>query len=351
MNTESFEIDFINVDSGEKSGDAITFRYGDFADPMKQNVIVIDGGALKTVEILVEHIKNRYGTTYVDLVVCTHPDGDHASGLRVVLKELNVGKLWVHRPWEHSEAIRDLFQDGRLTDNSLSEKLRNAYAFAHELEEIAIEKGIKIEEPFEGQIFGYGEIRVLGPSKDFYRELIPDFVRSPEAKESVFSRAFGVVKEAVTNWVDETFEIETLDESGETSAENNSSAVLLVTLNDRRYLFTGDSGIPALKNVIDYARSCEIDLSQLTWLQAPHHGSRRNVSPSVLNEIKAPVVFISAAADSEKHPSKKVVNAFIRRGSRVFSTEGKNIWHQRNAPTRPDYGPIESLPFNYKVPE
>ena len=48
----------------------------------------------------------------------------------------------MHRPWEHSEEIRHLFVDGRITDNSLSVRLKDAYNYAYECEEIANDRNI-----------------------------------------------------------------------------------------------------------------------------------------------------------------------------------------------------------------
>jgi len=350
MLTSSLEIDFLDVNSGEKSGDAIAFRYGDFSNAATQKVVVIDGGTLDSGQRLVTMIKEVYNTTKVDLVICTHPDGDHASGLREILNELTVGELWLHKPWDHSEHIHDLFDDGRITPDSLDERLREAYDFAHQLEIIATEKGVAIREPFAGREFDNGVIRVLGPTIDYYRELIPDFTKSPEAAKSLMEKAYSGIKKAIA-WIRETIEGELLDESGVTSAENNSSAVVMLMFQEHRYLFTGDAGIEGLKKVIEYASSEQIDLKNLKFLQVPHHGSKRNVSPTVLNEIKCLTAYISAAKDSEKHPSRKVINALTRRKSEVYSTEGKNLLYSINGIGRIGYGPITAHPFYNEVQE
>jgi beta-lactamase superfamily II metal-dependent hydrolase len=100
------EIDFLPVGNGEKSGDAIALRFGNlFGKRSGQIVMVIDGGTLESGAALVEHIKSFYGTSTVDIVLSTHPDADHASGLSVVLEELVVGQVWMHRPWEHCSEI------------------------------------------------------------------------------------------------------------------------------------------------------------------------------------------------------------------------------------------------------
>lgn len=328
---ESLQIDFLAVNSGEKSGDAFAFRYGDFSSRSSQKVVVIDGGTLQSGKDLVELINNQYGTNHVDLVICTHPDADHASGLREVMLNCTVSELWLHRPWEHSEHICHLFHDGRITDNSLSERLKEAYNFAHELEQIAEKNGTVIREPFAGRKFDNGVIQVLGPTTEYYRDLVPNFARSPELKESALLRAVKTFAEKAINWIAETLSLETLDETGDTSAENLSSAVVLLNFNQEKFLFTGDAGMQSLHNVLTYCSEVGIDISSITLMQAPHHGSKRNISPSILDAIKCQIALISASKESPKHPSKKVINAYIRRGSKVYSTEGQNLMFDRNA--------------------
>lgn len=344
---EALQIDFLAVNSGEKSGDAIAFRYGDFSRRDSQTVVVIDGGTLESGNELIQLINTHYGTNHIDLVICTHPDADHASGLRQVLNNCSVGELWLHKLWEHSEHICHLFRDGRITDNSLSERLKDAYNFAHELQQIAESKGIDVREPFAGRELDNGVIQVLGPDIDYYRDLLPDFARTPELKESALMKAFSRLQEKAINWIDETFAIETLDDTGETSAENLSSAIILLSFQGEKFLFTGDAGMESLHRVIDYARANGIDLSNVSFMQAPHHGSKRNISPAILNAIRSDTVFISASKESDKHPSKKVINAFIRRGAKVFSTEGIGICHHRNAPR--GWGAATAHEFYYQV--
>jgi beta-lactamase superfamily II metal-dependent hydrolase len=345
---ESLQIDFLAVNSGEKSGDAIVFRYGDFSRRELYKVVVIDGGTMQSGSDIVEHLRVHYNTDYVDLVVCTHPDADHASGLRHVLKKCTVGELWLHKPWDHSEYICHLFHDGRITDTSLSARLQDEYNYAYELMQIAEAKGIDIREPFAGRDFDNGIIQVLGPDIDYYRELIPNFTKSPQQKDNALMKAFTSLTESVKNWLDETFDIETLDDTGETSSENLSSAVLLLTLNGEKFLFTGDAGMESLHNVLAYCAANGIDLSHIRFMQAPHHGSKRNISPAILNAIRCDNAFISASKESDKHPSKKVINAFIRRGAAVFSTEGNGLCHQVNA-TRTNWGAAPAHSFYYQV--
>ncbi|KKM67587.1 hypothetical protein LCGC14_1469570 [marine sediment metagenome] len=144
-----YEIDFLPVGEGERSGDAIALRFGDLhGDRTEQFVMVVDGGTKKSGEKLIEHVKKHYSTDAVDLVISTHPDNDHISGLTAVLEELTVGRLWMHLPWNHSTDFRALFKDKRFTSIGLKERIRKALDAASEVEEIAKKKGIPIDEPF-----------------------------------------------------------------------------------------------------------------------------------------------------------------------------------------------------------
>ena len=90
----SYEIDYLAVGEGEKSADAICLRYGNFNGTRReQTVITIDGGTRESGDALVEHIKKYYGTNIVDIAILSHPDADHASGMRQVLESLTVNQV------------------------------------------------------------------------------------------------------------------------------------------------------------------------------------------------------------------------------------------------------------------
>ena len=365
-----YEVDFLPVGNGEKSGDAIAVRFGDLNGRRDQQfVMVIDGGTQESGQSLVDHIIKYYGTKHVDLVVNTHPDADHASGLSVVLDQLRVGRLWMHRPWDHSDRICHMFNDGRITHGGLSARLQAELEHARYLEKQAKRKGIPVDEPFAGLSLSNigGTVSVLGPTQQYYEALLTDFRSTPEKKEAYslaasLMRSFQEGAVALAQRVMESFGVETLEEPADdaTSAENNSSAILLIQIDGRQLLFTGDAGVPALERADDWAEWSGIALTECGFTQVPHHGSRRNVGPSILDRIVGPrrdvdvpdkVAFVSASKDAPKHPSRKVTNAYRRRGARVLTTEGVSKWHHSpDAPFRADYTAAEPVPF-YSVVE
>lgn len=349
-----YEIDFIPVGEGTKNGDAIAMR---ITEKGKTEVYVIDGGTQESGKALVQHVTDYYRTKQIDYLISTHPDMDHISGLKVILEELEIGELWMHKPWDHaSHIIKDIL-DGRVTQNSLIKRIKSSVRMAKEIEKIATEKNIKIYEPVQGCRIG-SYFHVLSPSKKWYIELLKNFNKIPPTKSNPMleNKAFA----SNTGSAYEDWETETLREDGETSARNESSVVLLGTLpNNYRVLFTGDAGREALTKAYNYALTLGTDLTQCQFIQIPHHGSRRNVSPNLLNKLLGPILpenspaqkiaFVNTSKGAPDHPKKSVVNAFIRRGVNVVATKGNTICHRSGYPKRPGWEPASPLGLSQNV--
>jgi len=322
-----YEIDFLPVGDRESGGDAITLRYGDFSDPQKQYVIVIDGGTKESGKKIVEHIKKYYGTTFVNLVVATHLHQDHISGLIEVLENLEVGKLAMHLPWSYTKEIKKMTK----TESSIKKletKLEKSINTISTLEDLATEKKIEIIEPFCGDYLLDDNFLVLNPSEDYYKNLLANFESTPEVKkEHNLPDDVATFAKSAIEWVEESLHRETLsDDYEDTTPENNSSLVLLFKINEKRFLFTGDAGKDALNKVIKYSKVVYEDLKNIDFLDVPHHGSKRNLGPSILNHLKPQKAYISCPkAGDPKHPSRKVKNALIRRGCDVFTTKGNTL--------------------------
>jgi beta-lactamase superfamily II metal-dependent hydrolase len=359
-NDVGYEIDFIKVGDGERSGDAIAVRVG--SDATGYKVMVVDGGNKDSGQELVDHIKAHYGTSHVDYLVNTHPDADHASGLEVVLGGLTVGEVWVHQPWHYPDAIVHWFKDGRITVTSLAERLQDAMYHAYRVEELAKQKGIPVREPYQGARIGE-YFWVASPSREWYFEILAHFDKTPEAKTKppatgLLAKAASLAEKALA-WIDEHWNIETLKDDVATSWDNESSVVLYGYVSGHAILLTGDAGIQALTRTATYLESFNINLpSTLHFVQVPHHGSRHNVGPSILNRILGPkmlfdsasmkTAFVSAGPKSTTHPRRVVTNSFLRRGAKVFTNKEMNIRHHFQMPPR-QWGPIQPLPFYDKV--
>lgn len=332
-----FEIDFLDVET-DCSGDAITIRYEIGG---QQTIHVVDGGFQVTGDAVIKHLEGHYGATRVEHVVATHCDRDHAGGLRTVLAELEVGTLWMLRPWEYAEELLPRFPTYTSADR-LRSRLRSIYSNLVALENIALERGIPIQDPFQGADIGV--FKVLAPSRELYLDLIVESDKTPESIEESAATpadrvAFtlrAILKKAVellrAAWGEETFSTEG------TSAENEMSVVQFARLNEQVIVLTGDSGLRGLSQAADYAPTAGLALPGVNRFQIPHHGSRRNVSTELLDRwlgsrleampaagSETFTAIVSSAKADNAHPRKAVVRAFMHRGAKVIQTESATI--------------------------
>ena len=341
-----YEVDFLPVESdgesGSKCGDAIAIRFT-YEGEGREAVVVIDGGYGDMGTSLVEHVKKYYDTSTIDLVISTHPDADHINGLVTVLEQADVRKLMVHRPRNHVRSLAEF---------SNIEKLDELIKTAENL-------SIPIIEPFEGaQEFG-GQLTVCGPTEDYYVELLTQYLEEERTGKASARRSSG---SPVWSAIGRKFErmlsmipIETLSNDVETGPRNNMSVITHLKADGHNLLLTGDAGIPALDAAADFYESTVglISAEPFTLFQVPHHGSRRNAGPDLLDRLLgernasfgSTVAIISSAEKCKDHPSPKVINALNRRDAIVAATEGKTLTHWNDAPDRPGWGPVAPLRY------
>ncbi|MDF1594181.1 MAG: MBL fold metallo-hydrolase [Desulfobacterales bacterium] len=348
-----FEIDFLRVEA-KKSGDAIPLRY---SVDGKTRIHITDGGFQDTGDKIIEHINKYYDSpAYIDAIVVTHPDGDHAGGLRKLFEEYEVAALWMLRPWLYADLLIDSFSRFTSVEN-LIKRLKELYPNLAALEELAKEHMVPIYEPFQGSIIGH--FRVMAPSKIRYLDLIVESDKTPEptkAEQLSFAHAAGRVVGKVITFIRAVWAQETFPEE-DTSAENNMSIVQYANLCGERILLTGDAGRAALQEAADYAPYVGLTLPGIDRIQIPHHGSRHNVSTEILDRWLGPrlrskpegddynfTAIVSAAKVDEDHPRKSVVRAFIHRGGKVITTEDGDTRLGHNAPKR-DWGPAKAVPY------
>jgi Predicted hydrolase (metallo-beta-lactamase superfamily) len=214
MTYTAYELEFLPVGNGERSGDAIVGRF--ILDDGSWRTLVVDGGTKESGHAIVEHVRGHYGTNRINDVVNTHPDADHASGLRVVLEQMDVDALWMHHPWDHSFDIRHAFDDARLTGIGLASRMRSALVCAHELHELAEARGILRIEPFFGAQIG--PFTVLSPTLPNHQALLPHFRCTPEPaqKPKAQSGTLGDYLKDIFSQTAENWSIETLSEGGQT---------------------------------------------------------------------------------------------------------------------------------------
>lgn len=337
----------------KRAGDAIPLRYS--IDGVTR-IHVTDGGFQATGDLVVKHINKYYGAPkFIDAVIVTHPDGDHAGGLRKLFDEYEIGELWMLRPWLYADELIDRFSRFTSSDN-LAKRLKEIYPNLAALEELAEANGVKILAPFQGA--NIGKFNVLAPSKARYLDLVVESEKTPEAtkleEQTLAEAAGGFIKKAI-NLIKSAWGHEYFPED-DTSPENNMSVIQYAYLCDKKILLTGDAGRAALNEAADYAPYVGLQLPGIDRMQVPHHGSRHNVSTEVLDrwlgtkldsqsDSGSFTAIVSAAKEDKDHPRKSVVRAFIHRGAKIISTEGGDKRTSHNAPEREGW--VAATPLQY----
>lgn len=356
-----FEIDFLPVGNGEDSGDAICMRWGYGLNTIspEQFVMVVDGGYSETGEEVLKHIKKFYFMDgllpiNVDMVISTHPHQDHISGIKPILEGANKVKwLIMHTPWHHDGLKAWFDSNGKLKETTIHNKLKAGLSDALDLETQAKTNGAMVIEafsPWASKEFCGCSFDILSPSKQFYEALLPDFNATPGHGFVDRGKRLKPTGRRVASFFCP------LDSNGETSAENETSIVLLIKIipKDRYVLLTADAGKLALRNVAKYIIDNRLDINKIDIFQVPHHGSIQNLSPELLNVFlglrkeegcrtftRKAVASVSDKADAD-HPSDAVRNAILERGVRFCATQGGIKWFWYGAvPRRVGYIDIE----------
>ena len=339
------EIDFHPVtatggDGSTKSGDAISGRFLDATG--KQRVFVVDGGYQATGEAVVAHIRKYYETSRVDLAISTHADADHINGMPVIVDELTVEELMLHQPRQRAGSAVAGLSNIEAVDTLLS---------------TAEDNGTAVSDPFTGEERLGGHVQLMGPDKDFYDELLVEHLvavalgtKSVSLANQFRSRARDLLESARAMLP----MIETLSDICKTDPRNEMSVITLLAVDGYRILLTGDAGQRSLTRAADEyeARVGSFAANPLGLFQVPHHGSRHNIGPTLLNRIIGAKgasyaitnAIVSAAKDSPKHPSPKVTNALLRRDAVVAVTAGTTVCYQQNAVGRFGWYPATPLP-------
>jgi hypothetical protein len=198
-------------------------------------------------------------------------------------------------------------------------------------------------EPFAGQQIGF--LTVCGPTAGFYKALVAEFTdlnMLARYEQSLGAQERQVSLEKLRSMVMPDAADDSTLGGEETEPENDSSVVLATHYENQVMLFTADAGVPALEMV---RRNYPV-LANCHWMQVPHHGSRRNLTEDLIRWFRPKAAFISAKGE-DGHPRVKVVNAFKRWGTVVFSThypKGTHLWYRLGfVPARLDYGPATQL--------
>lgn len=335
MSYNGLEIDMLSL------GNADSILVTKWNNGVEERVL-IDGGNKNDAETVKNFLVSQ-DINYIHHVVCTHPHDDHAGGLIELIKDedLFFGKAWVHMPEMHID-LEEMYLALYSTSNlNYSKQLFESIKTNQELLTALMNRDIEIEEPFTGKKIGF--FTVCGPTVEYYESLVNNYTQIDQIKhlDELINKA--LLGDFLTNYYESSsnFDSKSLSENPSTSPENNCSAILATIYDDDKYLFTGDAGTQALS-----LATSEYNLTNCSWMQIPHHGSRRNITQGLIEYFSPCKAFVSAKGD-KKHPRISVINAFKKLGAKVFSTHYPNGGNLRqyagDVPYRPNQLPATPL--------
>lgn len=197
---------------------------------------------------------------------------------------------------------------------------------------------INRKEVFRGDEYSPLNIRVLGPDRDYYESLIPDFRVNLDFKEEQPEDEYkGLVSLAQTK---DQFLSKALEEAEDDKSKVNQSSIIFAFYpKDEIFLFTGDAGREALERVINFYNG----LKNIKWLKVPHHGSKHNLNNAIITRLNPRISYISTEK-YKKYANICTVNALKKVGN-VYSTHNErcNLWYHEGTDERDDYSTAEPL--------
>jgi beta-lactamase superfamily II metal-dependent hydrolase len=296
------------------NGDALVLEYG---RGQRRYRILVDGGVGPASEAVKAFLGDN---AELELLVVTHIDNDHIGGL-LRLFEMPTppipAEVWFngyrHLPTSNLEEMGPVAGE-KLTTLILEREFRWNHAF----ERRAVRLGGAPEPPPVRCLKGGLRCTVLSPGQDQLFRLRKEWmqvVRDGGLDPAVVAP----VPTPVTPGIERMggLDVATLaarTTPKDTTPANGSSIALLVEWADRRCLLAGDAHPDVLMAGIDRLvgpeNALEVDVFKL-----PHHGSKANVTPDLLQRVRAGTyVFSTDGSGNQRHPHDESVARVIQMG-------------------------------------
>jgi competence protein ComEC len=223
-----------------------------------KNILIDGGGAYDDRfdigrRIVAPYLWNQ-GIHRIDLVILSHPHPDHMNGLKYLVRSFAVGEVWTSG-----------------LDRGLP-----GYA---ELERLISDRGIPLRVVSAADppvVISNAEVQLLHPAPGFH----------PSQHKAY-------------------------------AAENSRSLVVRIAMEGKVFLFTGDIGEDAEREMLQSTRDLRCDL-----IKVPHHGSKSSSSQPFLSRTRPAVGVVTVGSRNPyHHPSPEVVERYDAAGTRFFRTD------------------------------
>jgi len=333
----------IEKDKEEKMGIKLEFLRAGCGDSIlvytsNGTNILIDSGEKKTYKKSIKPSLSRNEIDKLDLVVLTHIDDDHISGLIEMLESTD-GREMINEIWFNSyqdmKISNNLTNDVSFSEGDLFEDLINEYDITHRKNIFFTQESTEKDREF--YIGSDIKLTLLSPSKkeldklqvnwDKFRDNEPKDVsgKSPFDSRDI-DAIYADFQDKVLQKNDKS---KTLLSATSTSDANGSSIAFLLEYQDKKFLFLGDADIKVINQSL-------IDLGmiglEVNFVKLSHHGSKKNINKEFLDIIKTDTFVILTDGAKHQHPHKETFSLILKHEKRA-----ENIKFIFNYPQPIDY--------------
>lgn len=239
-------------------GDAIYVKM-----PAGQEVLIDGGPNERVLDCLSSH--RPFFDRKIEILILTHPQADHLTGLIAVLKRYDVDYL-------------------------VSENIFPSSAVFAAFRQAVAEEGLEIYNPKSGDRLRFGEAEI-----NFYWP-----------NEALGDKSLWMGKEKSPSPV----------LSLEPAADfNDYSLIFMIEYQNFISLLTGDAESQVLERISDLP-------SEVTVLKVPHHGSRRALNRQILDSLNPKVAVISVGKDNRYgHPAGETLSLLQDFKAKILRTD------------------------------
>jgi beta-lactamase superfamily II metal-dependent hydrolase len=300
-----------------QQGDAVWVEYGNDDAPHR---VLIDGGTPPTGSVIRERIEQLpEAQRRFDLLVVTHIDSDHIGGVLKLLADPPPGlcfdDVWFNG-WRHLSKARSSRLgpiDGEILSDALTKR---GWPWNQAFDDCPVMVDPEADQPPSHCLSRGMRLTVLSPGPDQlaklrtnWKSVVRDAGLDPTHPDRVsrlleLATEKGVAKSIMGAGPPDVRRLAKAPATLDTAVANGSSIALLAEYEGASVLLTAD----ALPHVIlDGVRqllrqrhtSTRLGLSAV---KVPHHGSRNNLHPPLLDAIRSPVYLISTSGAIFNHP-------------------------------------------------
>ena len=255
--------------------------------------IVIDGG--KSTAAIRARYDKMPQDEIIDLLVVTHIDSDHIAGIIALVKHMKengeihrLKQVWFNFPKNEETDEYSLGEGNELT------------SFLLEIDGLCWNNNTS---ELLGSMIEVGEIRlhVLAPDHDVANEYK---TKEPDELGVRLDDWHNDLRTLIDNVDDDD-----IDEGG----PNSQSIIILAECEGKKLLLPGDSTPEELCDALQYYNKINGAPLELDFMKLPHHGSTRNVTKNILDEVTCSNFIISTKKNEKYYfPNKETIAKLIR---------------------------------------